>query len=332
MSDETERQYPNDDCLLWSYRLDGSGGGRHQGRFGDGKQGEPGFDWFHVRSDDPAAADWMREMKLDPHVVEALSAIETRPRMARLAGGILINLRGVNRNPGADPEDMIAIRVWFNREMIVTGRRRQRRLLSVEDVRALIDDSRGPRSTGEFLAFLLENLAGRIGDVVDTIDEDLSAIESQLDDDSLQTAVHDLLSVRRQIAAIRRYLAPQREALSELCRSRNDLIEPDVVLDLQNQTDRIMHYVEDLDLARERTLMLQGDLQNRLAEQQNARMYLLSIVAAIFLPLSFLTGVFGMNVAGLSGVEDPDAFFVLAVSMVALAVALIVYMRWKKWL
>ncbi len=332
MNAEEARQYPAEDCLLWSYRLDGEGGGRQQGRHAEGNEGAPGFDWFHLRSDEPASISWMQEMNLDPHVIEALSAEETRPRMAQLADGILVNLRGVNRNPGADPEDMIAIRLWFNRDMIVTARRRDRRLLSVEDVRALIDRGRGPRTTGEFVASLLEHLAARIGDVVDDIDEALSTIESHLGDDSLRPAVHDLLDARRQIAAIRRYLAPQREALSELVRSRTDLLSAENIIDLQNQTDRIMLFVEDLDLARERTLMLQGDLQNRLAEQQNARMYLLSIVAAIFLPLSFLTGVFGMNVAGLPGMEDPNAFGILALAMLVLTLALVGFMRWKKWL
>jgi len=78
--------------------------------------------------------------------------------------------------------------------------------------------------------------------------------------------------------------------------------------------------------------VLQGELQNRLAEKQNARMFVLSIVAAIFLPLSFLTGVFGMNVAGLPGLEYPNAFNILTGSMLVLAIALVAYMRWKKWM
>ena len=78
--------------------------------------------------------------------------------------------------------------------------------------------------------------------------------------------------------------------------------------------------------------MLYGELQNRIAEQQNSRMYLLSIVAAIFLPLSFLTGVFGMNVAGLPGMEYPVAFVLLVISMVVIALFIILVMWWKRWL
>jgi zinc transporter len=90
-------------------------------------------------------------------------------------------------------------------------------------------------------------------------------------------------------------------------------------------------YVEDLDLAKERAMVLQDELRNRIAEQQGMRMYVLSLVTAIFLPLSFLTGVFGMNVAGLPGTEEPKSFAYLATAMVILAIILLISMLWKKW-
>jgi zinc transporter len=61
------------------------------------------------------------------------------------------------------------------------------------------------------------------------------------------------------------------------------------------------------------------------------RMYVLSLVTAIFLPLSFLTGVFGMNVAGLPGTEEPKAFIFLASDMLILAIISLISMLWKKW-
>lgn len=78
--------------------------------------------------------------------------------------------------------------------------------------------------------------------------------------------------------------------------------------------------------------MLHGELQNGIAEQQNSRTCLLTIIATVFLPLSFLTGVFGTNVAGLPGLENPEAFHLLSPGMLVLAIILIGYMWFKKWL
>jgi len=331
MTLSSNQQFPEENGLLWSYRLDGQGGGHQQGRLGSPDEKPSGFDWFHLKSDDADSAVWMQEIGLDEHVIETLSAMETRPRMAMLAGGVLINLRGVNTNQGSDPEDMISLRIWFSDKTVVTARRKGRKLISIEDVRARIENGSGPKTPDEFISMLVEHLANKIGDLVDAIDGDLTQIELSMDENNIKPVQQNLSAIRLQTIAIRRYLAPQREALSELHRTRGILSE-DVAYNLQHQTDRIIRHVEDLDLAKERAVVLQGELQNRLAEKQNARMYVLSIVAAIFLPLSFLTGVFGMNIAGMPGLEHPYAFNILTGSMLFMAIALVAFMRWKKWM
>jgi zinc transporter len=75
------------------------------------------------------------------------------------------------------------------------------------------------------------------------------------------------------------------------------------------------------------------NIENLIDElEQNARMYLLSVVAAIFLPLTFVTGLLGMNVAGLPGTESPSGFIISAVVMVVLGIELIGYFKWRKWI
>ena len=333
MKQESETEYSSSSAVICNYRLDGKGGGKQQDGYPAMQLDGGGFDWLHLRSDDPASIDYMRSINLNPKLIEALSANETRPRMQLLEGGVLLNLRGVNSNPGADPEDMVAIRVWFNDRVILTGRKRERKLLSIEDLRRRIEDGTGPKHPGQFVAMLVEKLANRINNVVDMIDDELTSVETELDErkDSVRVIQQRLSDIRKQTAMIRRYLAPQREALAELYRNATHLSEDDCY-SIRYQTDRITHYVEDLDLARERALVLHGELQNRIAEQQNSRTYLLTIIATVFLPLSFLTGVFGMNVAGLPGIDNPEAFQLLSLGMLVLAIILIGYMWFKKWL
>ena len=104
------------------------------------------------------------------------------------------------------------------------------------------------------------------------------------------------------------------------------------VYELEEQNDFVTRYLEDLELARERALVSQEELTNRLAQDQNSRLYVLSIVAAVFLPLSFVTGLLGMNVAGLPGTRSPNAFLISLLIMVALGIGLIAFFRWKKWI
>ena len=95
--------------------------------------------------------------------------------------------------------------------------------------------------------------------------------------------------------------------------------------------DRMTRYLEDLDLVRERTSVLQEEVMNISMAQQNTRMYVLSIVSLIFLPMTFVTGVFGMNVGGLPGLEDPTAFVIVVATMLFISIAVIAVLKVKRW-
>ena len=127
-------------------------------------------------------------------------------------------------------------------------------------------------------------------------------------------------------------MAPQRDALDRLYRNPGQLISDTEANSLREEADRVTRYLEDLDLARERAVVLQEELMNELAQLQNTRMYVLSVVAAVFLPLTFVTGLLGMNVGGLPGVESPLGFIIAVVVMVVTSGAMLAYFRFRKWL
>ena len=138
-------------------------------------------------------------------------------------------------------------------------------------------------------------------------------------------------TLRQQIASVRRFLAPQRDALDRLYRNPGNWLSDADIRDLRDEADRITRYLEDLDLARERTMVLREEFLGQLAQEQNSRMYVLSVVAAVFLPLTFVTGLLGMNVGGLPGLDSPRGFLGSVVLMVFAAAALVGFFRWKRW-
>lgn len=287
-----------------------------------------GYTWIHLQADIIGVEQQLVSLGLNEMVIEGLCTHETRPRAVQIGDGILIYLRGINLNPQADPEDMVSLRVWLTEKAIITARRKGRRLLSVQDVKDDIDVGKIPDSPGELMLNLISKIAERINESVDALDEELTdfeALEKAENNDRVK-----LSSIRRQAASIRRYLAPQRDALDAIYRIKTSLTQ-EQLFELRELSDRMTRYVEDLDLTKERAMVQQDELRNRIAEQQGMRMYVLSLVTAIFLPLSFLTGVFGMNVAGLPGLENPSAFGILASCMGVLALLLLAVMAWKKW-
>lgn len=320
----------NDKALLWAYQRHAKGYDVLDDSAINIKNSKS-LQWAHIRYDAVDAIDQLQGFGLDGAVINALTAEETRPRTLALKGGTLVLLRAINTNHDADPEDMISLRIWFTEHFIITARKQGRMLLSVEDMRLAFDSPNPPNKVGDFIVILVEKIADRIGEAVYSIDENLSQFEESIAKGAYGETRLRLALTRRQTASIRRYLAPQRDALEALNRMQGVLTDNDVFA-IRQQTDRTTRYLEDLDLARERAIFLQEELRNQIAEQQNKRMYVLSIVTAIFLPLSFLTGVFGVNVAGLPGTENINAFYYLATGMFLLALVILVVMYWRRWL
>lgn len=324
----TDNTSPNR-SLLWALQINENGESQPIALAELAAQGdENGYSWIHIQADTFDTQETLVQIGLQPSIVEGLCVSETRPRALQFENGMLIYLRGINRNPQADPEDMVSLRVWVTDKGIVTARRTNRKLLSVQDVKETVEAGFAPKTPVDLLLSLIGRIAERINETVDSLDEELTYFEST--DQSAKNDRLKLSLVRRQAAAIRRYLAPQRDALDAIYRF-NKSLSSEQAFDLRDQTDRMTRYVEDLDLAKERAMVLQDELRNRIAEQQGLRMYVLSLVTAIFLPLSFLTGLFGMNVGGLPGIENPSAFNVLIGGMLFLAVIILIYMVRKKW-
>ena len=317
--------------FLHSYLLDRKGGRRELDADGVAEwTPEAGLLWVHLDVNEESSRDWLvNDSGLPAAVVESLLALETRPRSHVSEQGSLIVLRGVNMNPGDDPEDMVSVRIWLEPARIVSARRR--RLLSVQDVRAALDEGHGPTSSGAFLVALIARLADRIGDFVNLLEERIGEAEDRAEAGDIASSRKTNSVLRRQLASVRRFLAPQRDALDRLYRQPGGLFSDAESNGLREEADRMTRYLEDIDLAREHLVVMQEEFLALQAQEQNSRMYVLSVVAAIFLPLTFVTGLLGMNVGGLPGLESPNGFIASVVIMVLAAGALIAFFRWKKW-
>lgn len=289
------------------------------------------MDWKHLDLTDPESARWIREESGIPAVVvEALLETESRPRALIYDHGLLVILRGVNLNPGSKAEDMIAIRIWLERDRVIsTGRRRLR---SVDAMRERLGAAGGTVTTGDFLAGLCSQLGDYMADVVDEVEDELEKAESDVQDSASIARNSPFSVLRRRVARMRRYLAPQREALEALSRSKSELFtDPDLAA-LHEEANRLTLILENLDLVRERAMVAQEEFLALIAHEQNTRMLLLSIIAAVFLPLSFLTGLMGMNVAGLPGTVNPAAFWAVSLVMLGIAAVILVLLKRKGWL
>ena len=305
-----------EDGLICAYVLDGNGGGREVG-WNEIREWTPadGPIWIHLNRESDESQNWLdEESGLDPILCEAMCAEDTRPRCEVSGDGMLVILRGVNLNPGAAPDDMISIRMWMDAHRVISLR--SPRLRAVDDIRNAIAAGEGPSGSGDFLVQLTKQLIERMAPVLSNLDDEVNGIEEEILEAGCYSDLRAKLGgLRRQAIALRRYLAPQRDVLFRLQTERVSWLRDHHRAHLRMITDRIIRYVEDLDEAREHAAVTQDELSNRLSERMNRTMYILSVVAAVFLPLGLLTGLLGINVGGIPGTENHWAFTVVCVML-----------------
>ena len=309
-------------------------GAATQRRWEDVVSGAVDFDWtwLHLNMNNDEARSWIRGQRDIPYAAKnALLAGETRPRVTHFGTGLVVNLRGVNLNEGADPEDMVSIRIWADERRVITTRRRQ--LKAAQDVRGEISsgDTRID-NPGALIAKLAARLTSRMTPFVESIEDMVDALESDVINGRGDGVRVRLAEARQNAVSIRRFIAPQRDALTRLALDDSALFKEATRVDLREVADQVTRLTEEIDAARERAMVLQDQLADQRAEEMNRNMMILSIVAAIFLPLGFLTGLFGINVGGMPGVESAAAFWLVVAACGLIGVALLVVFKILEWL
>jgi len=286
--------------------------------------------WLHLDNNQPATAEWLRARgDLPEDIAESIIERHSRPRCTRWPGGLLFVGRGVNFDTDSRPEDMVSIRAWLTQDRLVTVV--LRRVRAAEDVAAEIKRGEPVGSPGEALVWLIGSLLDRMTPIIRETGEEIDDMLERIVEGKHEDARGELTPLRQRIVLLRRYAAPLRDAISELHRAPHDLIPADVDAAVTELVDRSTRLVEDLDAHNARAELARQEIASIEAETLNRRLYGLAIISAIFLPLSFLTGLLGMNVPGIPVTTQPWAFWPwTGVFLLSLSVQLFILkkMRW----
>ncbi|MDA0332750.1 MAG: zinc transporter ZntB [Proteobacteria bacterium] len=287
--------------------------------------------WAHLDANHADTAAWLASeiSYLDDIVIEALLAEETRPRFVPVNDGVLLILRGVNLNANADPEDMVSIRMFVDSRRVVSLQKRS--LRAVADIQSKLTKGSGPKNSSDLITQLMGLLFARMAPVAADLSDVMDTIEEYILDGADSLDREQVLGIRKKAIALKRYIHPQRDLVIQMMESKPALIDEIGYRRLIEAHDSISRVIDELDAVRERAHIINDEVTNQLTERLNKNMYALSVIAAIFLPLGFLTGLLGINLAGIPGAENPAAFAIFCAMLVTLVIAQILLFRKLKW-
>lgn len=320
--------------LRFALILDGTGGAREVG-WDEIRQWRPaqGVIWVHLERDDLTSARWLREESgLDMVVCDALLAEESRPRIQETSAGLIAVLRGVNRDPTENTLDLVPIHFWADEHRMISLRDKDHYLHALRDIREDLREGQGPLHIGHLLTKIARRVFKYIEPVLEQLEDEVDAFDHQIQDRDVREARSELSDMRRRVIALRRYMAPQREAMFRLQGATGNWITPRDRQRLRELTDKVLRSVETLDALRDRLTILHEDLTTLMSEQIAATTNRLTALTAILLPPSLIASLLGVNVAGIPFADESWAFAAVCGITLALLAAEVWLLRKMKWL
>lgn len=296
----------------------------------------PGFVWLHVDGIGHRGAGG-ETMDLPGYVprmaANALVASETRPRCDEVDRAALINLRGTAADApevAAQTSDgLVSIRVWVEGARVTSVSRH--RLAALPKVESAMRAGR-LHDGGDFVAALAQAISTELDPKVADLGDTLDDCEGMLDDGNIYELRRQIARIRSQAIVLRRFVAPDRDALSAMAQLEFDWIDKEDRLHLREAADRFARMAEELEAVRERAALLHEQLTDLRAEMIDQRSLAIAVTAFIFLPLTFVTGLLGMNVEGIPYATDPRAFWGVVAFCLVIALAVMGWFARRQWL
>lgn len=309
----------------------------------DGAHTTPGFlhlhslaedtEWLHMCiKHEETSAYLMDVAMLDDLIVDAMIEEDTRSRIRVHEDGIMVLLKAmhVECEDMARPEDMVSIRVWIDPKRVITTRE-----ADVDPILALasrIEKGTGPTSPGAFLSDLIDEHLNEVSDHIEWLEDAVNTTEEMVAHHENEAACPKMSDIQTRISGFLRHLGPQNPVLERLCKCEHNVLSTRDRARLDDALNKLLRYLETLHSLRERTDILNDQLSRIQDRQLNKSSFAFAVAATLFLPLGFVTGLFGINVMGIPLAEHPHGFAIMAGVCVAVLVAILAILRGMKWL
>jgi len=290
--------------------------------------------WLDVAGPNAAALSLLQEeFDLHPLAVEDAMTAHERPKIDGYGGYWFLVVHGVTAK-----NEVVTIHelsIFSGKNYLITVRREPGYPLDEIERRWRTRSGMARRDSGALLFTVLDTIVDGYFDAVETLDEHINALEAELLREGMQDASLPIriFGLKRDVQRFRRAAVPMRDILNPIIRGDLVLYAAEELAYFRDVYDHAIRVIDQLDAARD---LVNNALEINLAivaNRQNAIVKQLTVIATIFLPLTFISGFFGQNFAYLvNNIVSPAAFWALGIgTQVAALVILLLYFRLRKW-
>ncbi|MFN8453915.1 MAG: magnesium/cobalt transporter CorA [Anaerolineae bacterium] len=288
--------------------------------------------WINVDGLDP---DLVQELghcfDVPPLVLEDILETDQRPKMEDYDSSVYIVLKMLSCNHHKEiMAEQVSLVLGSNFVLSF-----QERVGDVfEPLRQRLRNGKGHlrRSGPDYLAYaLLDIIVDNYFIVLETLGEKIEDIEDELLSNPTPKTIQEIHHLKRQMIFLRKSVWPLREVITGLGREEVELITPEIYAHLRDVYDHTIQVIETIETYREMLAAMLELYVSSVSNRMNEVMKVLTIIATIFIPLTFISGIYGMNFY-IPEVHWPWGYPVILIIMVLIAMAMLVYFRKKRWL
>jgi zinc transporter len=266
--------------------------------------------WLHFNLSDSRAREWLKSRKnLPDAALDLLLDADPRIHLEVLPGGFTAVLGDLYHDFDDDPERLGSVRLYVDASLFLSGRTHP--LKSVDVLRRELARNNEPSTTLAVFERLIEQLAASLAQVIAKLTHQVDSAEDRILEGKHSGEGTRLGNLRRLVVRLRRLVGANRTALLSLPATLKGLYDADEREGLRSAIERLEAVGQDLDLVQERARLLQEEIAARVGEATNRNLFVLSIATTTLLPITLITGIWGMNLGGLPLADSPHGFHVV---------------------
>jgi magnesium transporter len=298
-------------------------------------RGGGGIQWLDVSGlHDPALLERIgQEFGLHPLLMEDVLNTEQRPKLEDYDDDLFVVLKRLHYHPGAGEVAAEQVSLVLGQGFVLSFRETEGTLFEPVCQRIRGTKGRLRRLGPDYLLHaLIDSVVDEYFGVVEAIGEEIERLEGQILDRPTPVAMRSLHRLKRELIALRKSVWPLREVIGGLERCDSELLSQGLEIYLRDVYDHTIHVIDTVETYRD---MLSGMLDvylSALSNRMNEIMKVLTIISTIFIPLSFIAGIYGMNFKYMPELEWHWGYFVVMSLMLAIALGLLALFRLKRWL
>jgi len=293
--------------------------------------GRSQFEWLHFCMRHEAIEGYLcHGLRIPMFVANAMVADETRSRAIVRDNGIMVLFKAMHQHDGANPEMMVALRLWIEPHRIISAREHD--IDAVLTLRDEIAAGQGPASTTDFLIDMIGHVYDEFDPLIDAMELELDALEGLVEREETDAICGRLSALERRAAIFIRHLSPQAAIFEIVGASRCPLVSDDDRDHLNELESRLKGMLESLRDMRDRSGIIDERIQRIEEFRQTKANLTFAVAATLFLPASFITGLFGGNVGGIPWLQHPNGFVYLSLACLAVMALSYWLIRRKHWL